>query len=236
MMPLSRIVRPAILGLLLFICAAAPPVIAQTAPQAGLMWNRSGLPAVFPLQVKTPPGHDYFLRLIDANTGKAVLAAYIDGGAFFKVLVPPGEFRLRFAAGTGWQGEDDLFGPGAETDLFDLREPLTFETRGIGVKAGHVVSLMEREPGRLAQITRKDQLICQSLRQRVSIPARSEFDRTAARDIHDDPNPASVRARISAGHEARIVPASRHSEPRHSEHRERNFVAPRYKLQARYCG
>ncbi|MEI4233066.1 hypothetical protein [Roseovarius sp. D22-M7] len=133
-------------------------------PPAGLMWNRTGLPAVFPLQVKTSPGPDYMLTLIDAETGTDALAAYIEGGAFFKVLVPPGTFRLQFATGAVWHGEEDLFGPGENTRVFELRAPLTFETRGVGVKAGHVVDLTSRAPGRLAGVTVRDQLICQSFR------------------------------------------------------------------------
>ncbi len=64
----------------------------------GLMWNRSGLPAIFPLQVKTSAGNNYFLTLIDAETGKKTLAAFIIGGEFFKVLVPPGTFVVRFSS------------------------------------------------------------------------------------------------------------------------------------------
>ena len=99
----------------------------RTLQSAGLMWNRTGLPAVFPLQIKTPAGQDYFLTLIDNETGEDALAAYITGGAFFKVLVPPGIFRLSFATGDTWEGEEGLFGPGAETQLFKLRGPLIFK-------------------------------------------------------------------------------------------------------------
>ncbi|MFX0541262.1 hypothetical protein ACEWPM_005960 [Roseovarius sp. S4756] len=128
------------------------------------MWNRSGLPAVFPLQVKTPPGQDYFLTLIDASTDSPALAAYIEGGTFFKVLVPPGIFRVKFAAGDKWQGEDDLFGPGAQTQIFELRDPLTFETRGYDTKAGHLVDLVGAPQGEIVEARVKDQLICQSVR------------------------------------------------------------------------
>jgi len=143
---------------------------APSPPSAGLMWNRTGLPAVFPLQVKTPPGQDYVLTLIDADTGADALAAYIEGGAFFKVLVPPGTFRLKFAAGDVWHGPEDLFGPGKDTHVFELQRPLTFETRGLGVKAGHVVNLLTRQPGEMAEVTLKDQLICQSFRPQFPSP------------------------------------------------------------------
>ncbi|MEB8386932.1 hypothetical protein OO012_06820 [Rhodobacteraceae bacterium KMM 6894] len=150
--------------LFLVLCLAAPMVSAENRAvdqRAGLMWNRSGLPAVFPLQVKTRVGQDYVMTLTDVTTDQPALAAYIQGGTFFKVLVPPGTFRLSFASGVVWHGEDKLFGPGSKTQHFDLPDPLIFETRGIGTKAGHIVSLLERSPGQMAAITLKDQLICQ---------------------------------------------------------------------------
>jgi hypothetical protein len=130
----------------------------------GLMWNRTGLPAVFPLQVKTSAGRDNVVTLYDAGTGEAALAAFIKGGALFKVLVPPGVFIVSFATGETWEGEEKLFGPGAATQVFTLPEPLTFEVRGFGVKAGHMVDITETPSQEVTEIEIKDQLICQSLR------------------------------------------------------------------------
>lgn len=167
--------------LVLLLCAeasianAGSNMAARTSQPAGLMWNRTGLPAVFPLQVKTPPDQDYFLTLIDEETGDDAFAAYIKGGAFFKVLVPPGVFRLKFAAGDVWQGEEDLFGPDENTRVFELRKPLTFETRGLAVKAGHIVNLLERRPSQISEVTLKDQLICQSFRR--SFAYKKEWSR-----------------------------------------------------------
>lgn len=190
-------------------------------PPAGLMWNRTGLPAVFPLQVKTVPGRDYMLTLIDAETGAEALAAYIEGGAFFKVLVPPGTFRLRFASGAVWQGEDDLFGPGENTREFELRAPLTFETRGVGVKAGHVVDLTARAPGRLAGVTVRDRLICQSFR-----PQFPSSDETF-------PKPSALRY---------FEWSERLQDARFAERDRRRGYVPRYDtparrdVRSRYCG
>lgn len=155
-----------VLALALCFGLIAPGAVAgeSATPPAGLLWNRTGLPAVFPLQVKTLAGQDYYLTLLDAETGAEAMAAYIRGGAFFKVLVPPGVYRLRFAAGNVWQGEEDLFGPGDKTERFELRNPLRFETRGLGVKAGHIVNLRNRQPGLFAEATLKEHLICQSFR------------------------------------------------------------------------
>ncbi|OED49807.1 hypothetical protein AB838_05305 [Rhodobacteraceae bacterium (ex Bugula neritina AB1)] len=153
------------------------PYPAQAGPdtgqqRAGLLWNRTGLPAVFPLQVKTPAGADYFLTLTDQKTGEDALAAFIKGGAFFKVLVPPGLFVLRFASGKEWQGEDALFGP--DTRHFEMPEPLEFAVRGIGGKAGHVVTLRRPRPGRSWLAALKSQSICQIAR--LEIPHSALLD------------------------------------------------------------
>ncbi|WP_291728561.1 hypothetical protein [Leisingera sp. F5] len=121
------------------------------------MWNRTGLPAVFPLQVKSPPGADYYLVLSNEESGEEALAAYFRGGAFFKVLVPPGRFVLHFASGSGWQGEGRLFGP--ETRVFKLPDALEFAIRGAGIKGGHKITLTQS--GAYLQAAVKEQYICQ---------------------------------------------------------------------------
>jgi len=145
---------------------------------AGLMWNRTGLPAVFPLQVKTSTERDYVVTLYDAETGEAALAAFIKGGEFFKILVPPGDFTVSFATGETWRDEEELLGLGAATQVFTLAEPLTFEIRGVGIKAGHVVDISENPSGENSDIEVKDQLICQS--------SRVQFSRTRDVDPRSD--------------------------------------------------
>jgi len=124
----------------------------------GLLWRDSPLPAVFPLVVKTPEGRDFYLRVIDAENGAAVLAAGITGGRFFKVLVPPGDYRLDFSYGKAWRGEAAGFAPGPETGQLVLKSPLRFEVQGVGRKAGHVVTLIELDGG--FNFARKDHAIC----------------------------------------------------------------------------
>ncbi|SEN31581.1 hypothetical protein SAMN04488077_11537 [Roseovarius tolerans] len=211
-------IRP--LALMLALLFGGVPVLAESGqtttsaqPPAGLLWNRTGLPAVFPLQVKTPPGPDYHLTLIDTQTGEAALAAYIEGGAFFRVLVPPGTFRLRFATGTEWQGEDVLFGQGEATHRFDLRRPLTFETRGLGTKAGHIVTLTPGTSDEITRAARKDQFICQSFRPGFASPARSPLDRRA------DQGPRGKGDLIDG-------------EPMFHE----PLARPRHDVRSRYCG
>lgn len=163
-----------VLGLLALLAtgAAAEPA------KHGLMWHRSGLPAVFPLQVKTLGPQDYYVTLTDAETDKTVLAAYIEGGRFFRVLVPPGTFEVRFAFGNIWQGEEDLFGADDSTGMFEMPKPLTFGVRNFNTKGGHLVDLRDLSPGLEARIGPKDMLVCQGLR--LVVEEKLEEDRMEA--------------------------------------------------------
>ena len=112
--------------------------MAEDRPAHGLMWNRTGLPAVFPLQVKTNQGNDFLMTLSDTATGTDALAAFIEGGQFFRVLVPPGTYEVRFEYGGLWNGDENRF---ADPQILELEEPLTFSVQGIGRKTGHLVDL-----------------------------------------------------------------------------------------------
>lgn len=142
------------LCLVALVCGAAQAGAegaAAPAAKHGLMWHRSGLPAVFPLQVKTLGPQDYYVTLTDVDSDKTVLAAYIEGGRFFRVLVPPGTFAVRFAYGNVWQGEEALFGPDGKTMFFDMPEALTFGVRNFNTKGGHLVDLRDISPGEEAR-------------------------------------------------------------------------------------
>jgi hypothetical protein len=142
----------------------------DTPPVTGLLWLRSPLPSVFPLQVKTATDRDYHLTLIDSETGQETLSAYIRGGEFFRVLVPPGSYMLRFAVGVEWHDEDALFG--SETQIFELSAPLRFGTRGVAIKDGHLVDLRNLSDTKETAFTTRLS-ICQI----VSVSLQAEPDR-----------------------------------------------------------
>lgn len=164
-------------------------------PQAGLMWNRSGLPATLPLVVRTAAGRDHVVFLGDAR-GRDIMAGYIRGGDVFRLLVPPGTWRVRFAHGSRWQDEETLFGPATEWTRID--RPLAFGA-GIARRHGHVIRLIESD-GRMraASIGPLDQ--CQAL---IVTTEVIELD-----DERDDPNrlpaPALRRLDITLDTRSRI--------------------------------
>ena len=199
MTPLSPLLRG--LGLVaLLIALLAPPGMATGGadadrPQTGLLWLRSDLPAVFPLQVKTAPGRDYHLTLRHHETGQATLAAFITGGNFFRVLVPPGRFAIRVAYGTDWQDEDTLFGPGTEHVV--LEGPFRFGVQGIGRKSGHLIDLRDVIETREAALT-EPLAFCQSYRADLTrSPLSPPVFQPVLRPGIDDPDVPRPRFRFS---------------------------------------
>ncbi len=182
-------------ALFVAIALANTAALAVERPQ-GLLWNRSGLPATLPLQIKTNPGSDYLLHLVPRGTDKVVLAAYVRGGEFFRVLVPPGQFHLHFASGPTWHGETRLFG--SDTILFALGTALTFDAK-ISRKEGHLVDLRD-----LDNIAVKTFALCQRrtrepdpsvLRDSYGKPPDAPFDRHLLRPLDD----AFIRFDIYSG-------------------------------------
>ncbi len=129
--------------------------MAAAAPDYGLLENRTDLPLVFPLQVRSDPGEDRLVTLRDAQTGKVALTARLEGGAFFRVLVPLGTYLVEFASGVTWQGDRPVEGPTARR--VTIRPALTFEVTGPARKAGHLVDLRGEGPPETRPIA-----LCQS--------------------------------------------------------------------------
>lgn len=163
----------------------------ENPPRTGLLWRRSSLPAIFPLQIRTAPGRGYHVTLRHETTGHPTLAAYINGGDFFRVLVPPGSYRLHVAHGVQWQDEATLFGP--RTRFFVLDRPLLFRTRGIGTRAGHLVDLRA-----LAESRQASAVMPLEICQRYGMdPTDWGLSSPAFQPVPFDPNAPRLRLRFS---------------------------------------
>ncbi len=165
---------------LILACAVGMPQRVAAERPEGLLWNRSGQAATLPLLVKTDSGQDYLMTLRDTDTDREVLAAYLRGGVFFRVLVPPGTFALTFASGAEWQGPEALFGP--ETDLFALDTPLTFQAT-VARREGHIVDLRGDGP---VGVTRY--AVCQRIEfEPRALLQAEDFDPDALREQRMEP-------------------------------------------------
>lgn len=131
-------------------CLGAPP-------DHGLIRNETGLPLTFPLQVRTTTGQSAYLVLRDAATDEIAVTAYVEGGRYFRLLMPPGAYTLHAALGRDWQGEEALFG--AATRFYDHPEVLNFEVAGLNRRTGYLVDL--RGLDEMAGVTARPLALCQ---------------------------------------------------------------------------
>ncbi len=93
--------------------------------------------AIAPFSIHTAPGVNYYVKLVDVETGKTAVTVCIWGGQSIKTKVPLGTYELRYATGRDWYGEEKLFG--AETSCVQADKRLTFyrngpQIMGCGVK------------------------------------------------------------------------------------------------------
>lgn len=153
---------------ILFLIAALPVAAEEQRPKAGLLWKESDLPATLPLQLQTAPGADHVVFLTSPDAEEPVMAGYVRGGAFFRLLVPPGDWQISIASGDDWQGEIDLFGP--DTSWTELSEPLTFRAAATTLN-GHV--LIIGDGSEAAEITVAPRTICRVIAGRAAPEAKA---------------------------------------------------------------
>lgn len=99
-----------------------------------------------PLSIVTQGQGAYFVKLVNIDTGAAVMKAYIIAGQDFKADVPLGRMELRYATGTTWYGEDLLFGP--QTSYSKAESVLNFREELEGY-AGYRIELVQQLNGNL---------------------------------------------------------------------------------------
>jgi len=111
----------------------------------GMIWNRTGLSGSAPFQIKTSPGADYFIKLVNYQTGADAVGIFVKGGQTIEVQIPPGTYRMRYASGLTWRGEASLFGPGQLTSYSQSASNFEFTRYG-----GYTVELISQTGGNMS--------------------------------------------------------------------------------------
>lgn len=102
---------------------------------------------IAPLKIVTPSGGgNYFIKLVEADSGEPVLTAYIDSGGTLELDVPTGSYRIRYAVGDTWYGPSELFGK--DTGRFEADDTFDFRIEGDRV-IGHTIELIKQQGGNL---------------------------------------------------------------------------------------
>lgn len=104
---------------------------------------------IAPLKIDLPHTDlAYFLKLMNPTTGKAIMTMMARGGEVLKVDVPLGTYRLRYAYGPIWFGEENKFGE--DTRATEADADLTFAVVG-DYASGHEVELVQQLNGNLKE-------------------------------------------------------------------------------------
>ena len=76
------------------------------------------------------------------------MAIYVVGGQDLEVLVPVGSYKMRYAYGKIWRGEQHLFGPGSLTRVEEALKNSDFLASVDGIN-GYTVKLILQIGGNL---------------------------------------------------------------------------------------
>lgn len=158
------------LGLLTALAIAPLPSLAKpTAPPLGRIYqqpiteNLRALPATgpidlnareyqlltgSPLQLFGPTGQvNTVVKLVDPSRKQPDRHYFVRAGEALNVIVPLGNYKVRYAIGTTWRGNDQLFGE--ETKYFEIQQPLLFQHKKRQA-LGHQLVLLPMENGTLS--------------------------------------------------------------------------------------
>ena len=78
--------------------------------------------AIAPLTIKTEPGLNYVIKLVNVADPKDQIMIYVAGGNEYSTKVPLGDYAVRGASGRKWYGEEDYFGPSTKFFRFKTRK------------------------------------------------------------------------------------------------------------------
>ncbi|PEN14807.1 hypothetical protein CRI94_00485 [Longibacter salinarum] len=127
----------------------APP---QPLPRSGDVKRYHTGRAVAPLEIRTRAverdyaDRHYFVKITDYETDRRIATAFVRGGDTTKISVPLGTFRLKYATGETWYGENLHFGP--ETVYSEADQALYFADQG-NQYSGYTVELFLQRNGNL---------------------------------------------------------------------------------------
>jgi hypothetical protein len=90
---------------------APPPPAELPWPLTGREWDTYSGTGVCPLIIKTPKdGMATFVKVVVAKTNAPVAGFFIRPGDSYEVLIPMGDYRIKYARGTTWYGPGAAFG------------------------------------------------------------------------------------------------------------------------------
>jgi hypothetical protein len=104
-----------------------------------MAWFRIFLRAPFPEEKSSLPAtcsdgrtvdaiantNHHFIQLLDWQSDKIIATAFVRSGEMVEMRIPLGAYKLRYAVGTKWYGEKEVFG---SDEIYEMTEPASFNT------------------------------------------------------------------------------------------------------------
>jgi hypothetical protein len=115
-------------------------------PPTGILARKYVGEGVAPLEIKTRPGSNYYVKVMAWTTKAEVMTAIIQGGQPFETALPIGSYEIKYAAGQNWYGPVLDFGEGASYSRCDDRFDFTQTYDGYN---GYTIELILQRDGNL---------------------------------------------------------------------------------------
>lgn len=84
----------------------------EVTPDTGYVFFYNGYDVDSTVTVETSSDMDYVIEFLDANTGDLAIAFYVKAGSVWSMAVPTGDYIIQYAAGSYWDGIENIFGSG----------------------------------------------------------------------------------------------------------------------------
>jgi hypothetical protein len=84
---------------------------AGSRPPTGVVERSRKKNAIATLELETPAGSDYLVKIVNVVDSQDQIVIYIRGGETYSTKVPLGRYYARAAIGKTWYGKKELFGP-----------------------------------------------------------------------------------------------------------------------------
>ena len=117
-------------------------------PYNGEFKNYSGKTLLAPFKISTRGDEHYYVKLVDAATGRTACTLFIRGSQSAEVLVPLGRYTMKSASGTTWYGSTYLFGPDTSCSVADTTFRFYETTEGC---MGNQITLYKVSNGNLSE-------------------------------------------------------------------------------------
>jgi hypothetical protein len=92
----------------------------------GVIWRKGKGAGLARLTIESDAGN-YAIKLMDNKSNNAVLMIFVGAHQTFTTKVPPGTYKIFYASGSVWYGEEQLFGPGTTYSALSALNKETME-------------------------------------------------------------------------------------------------------------